>query len=159
MKKMLLALCLLPVTLAFAEPAPAAPSEDAVLKAVQLINQIPEDQLNETSDPAFSILRTLYDQDGPDFLTLRKVLGQASVRSGLNPSAECLLAGVISQRWDTFTLSGNLYLAGLKSANADLRDKARKKLVCFIQTAHIPVLIDLLKVPGTTCSPMKSCRK
>ena len=79
---------------------------------------------------------------------MRKLLGQATVRSGLNPSVKCLLAGVISQRWDTFTLSGNLYLAGLKSANADLRDKARKKLVSFIQPAHIPVLIDLLKVPG-----------
>ena len=129
-------------------PEPAANPQES-LKQIQLFNQIPEDQVSEKVDPGFSILRTLYDQDGPDFLTLRKLLGKADVRSqALNPSARCVLAGVISQRWDTFTLSGNLYLAGLRSANPDLRDKARKKLVCFIQPAHIPALIDLLKVPG-----------
>ena len=132
-----------------AEPAivPSDP-EAAVLKKIQLLNQVPEDQLSERVDPGFSLLRSLYDQDGPDFLTLRRILGKASVRSSLNPSTKCLLAGVISPRWDTFTLSGNLYLAGLKSANADLRDKARKKLANFIQPSHIPVLIALLKVPG-----------
>ncbi len=119
-----------------------------MLKQIQLLNQIPEEQLNEKTDPGFSILRSLYDHDGPDFLTLRKLLGKADVRSHLNPSAKCVLAGVISQRWDTFTLSGNLYLAGLRSSNPDLRDKARKKIVCFIQPAHIPALIDLMKIPG-----------
>jgi len=149
MKKAALILCLMPMAFLHAESAaPAANSEATILSEIQLINQIPEDQLSDKTDPAFSILRSLYDQDGPDFLMLRKLLGQATVRSGLNPSAKCLFAGIISQRWDTFTLSGNLYLAGLKSANADLRDKARKKLVSFIQPAHIPVLIDLLKVPG-----------
>jgi len=148
MRKTALVLCLLPITLLQAEPVAPGNSEDAVLRQIQLVNQIPEDQLNEKTDPGFSILRTLYDQDGPDFLTLRKLLGQANVRSTLNPSAKCLLAGVISQRWDTFTLSGNLYLAGLQSKNTELRDKARKKLVAFIQPAHIPALIDLLRVPG-----------
>ena len=79
-----------------ADPAPS--SDEGILKQIQLINQIPEDQLNDKSDPGFSLLRALYDQDGPDFLTLRKLLGKADVRSGLNPSARCLLAGVISQR-------------------------------------------------------------
>ncbi len=124
-------------------------ADDAsVLKQIQLLNQVPEDQLNEKTDPGFSILRSLYDQDGPDFLTLRKLVGKADIRSHLNPSARCVLAGVISQRWDTFALSGNLYLSGLQSKNPDLRDKARKKLVCFIQPAHIPALIDVLKIPG-----------
>jgi hypothetical protein len=149
MKKAALVLCLMPM--AFLQGAPAALAADleaAVLKQIQLLNQVPESQLSDKTDPGFSLLRSLYDQDGPDFLTLRKLLGKSSVRSGLNPSAKCLLAGVISQRWDTYVLSGNLYLAGLKSANPDLRDKARKKLVGYIQPAHIPVLIDLLKVPG-----------
>jgi len=149
MKKTALALCLIPMAFLHAEPtAPAADAEATVLKQIQLLNQVPEGQLNDKVDPGYSILRSLYDQDGPDFLTLRRLLGKATVRSGLNPSARCVLAGVISQRWDTFTLSGNLFLSGLKSANPDLRDKARKKLVNFIQPAHIPVLIDLLKVPG-----------
>jgi hypothetical protein len=122
--------------------------DDEILHLLQLINQVPEAQLNEKVDPAFSLLRTMYDHDGPDFLTLRRLLGQASVRSGLNPSARCLLAGIISQRWDTFTLSGNLYLSGLRSANPELREKARKKLIGFIQPAHIPALIELLPTPG-----------
>jgi len=125
-----------------------AAEDAAVLKQIQPLNQVPEDQLSEKADPGFSLLRTLYDLDSPDFLTLRKLLGKAEVRSRLNPSAKCVLAGVISQRWDTFTISGNLYLAGLSSANPDLRDKARKKLVNFIFPAHIPALIELLKVPG-----------
>ena len=129
-------------------PRPSRADEGAVLKQVERLNQVPEDQLSEKIDPGFSILRSLYDQDGPDYLVLRKLLGKASVRSALNPSAKCVLAGIISQRWDTFTLSGNLYLAGLQSANPDLRDKARKKLVCFIQPAHLPALVDLMKIPG-----------
>lgn len=123
--------------------------EAAVLRQIRLINQVPEDQLNEKADPGFSLIRGLYDSDGPDFLTLRQLLGQASIRGSLNPSARCVLAGVISQRWDTFSLSGNLYLSGLKSANADLREKSRHKLVSFIQPAHIPILIDMLKTRGT----------
>jgi hypothetical protein len=137
-----LALCL------FGSRIGRAADEAAVLKQIQLLNQVPPDQVNEKTDPGFSILRNLYDQDGPDFLTLRKLLMKSDIRSRLNPSARCVLAGVISQRWDTFSLSGNLYLAGLRSPNPDLRDKARKKIVCFIQPSHIPVLIDTLKVPG-----------
>ena len=118
------------------------------LKQIQFLNQCTEDQINETVDHAFSIMRAIYDLDSPDFFTLRKLLGKADIRKQLNPSARCVLAGVISQRWDTFTLSGNLYLAALQSRNPDLRDKARKKIVCFIQPAHIPALIDLLKISG-----------
>jgi hypothetical protein len=146
MKKMILAFCLFPMAFALAQPA--VNSEETILKQIQLINQIPEAELSEKTDPGFSLLKAIYDQDGPDFFTLRKLLGQAAVRSTLNPSSRCLLAGVISQRWDTFTLSGNLYLSGLKSANPDFRDKARKKLIGFIQPAHIPALIELLQTPG-----------
>jgi hypothetical protein len=127
MKKVIIALCVMSSALSFAEPV--ADHEEAVLKQIQLLNQVPEEQLSEKTDPGFSILKTIYDQDSPDFLTLRKLLGKAPIRAGLNPSARCLLAGVISQRWDTFALSGNLYLSGLKSANPDLRDKADRKSV------------------------------
>ena len=143
MKKIFLSLCMLPLVCSFAR------SDDATLsKQLDLLNQIPEEQLNEKIDPAFSILRSLYDQDGPDFLNLRALLGKADVRAHLNPSARCVLADVISQRWDTFSLSGSLFLSGLQSKNPELRDNARKKLIYFIQPAHIPALIDLLKVPG-----------
>jgi hypothetical protein len=125
-----------------------AGDERVVLKQMRLLNQIPETQLSDKTDPAFSILRSLYDEDGPDFLTLRRLLGRADIRARLNPSVRCVLGGVISQRWDAFALSGNLYLAGLRSPNPDLRDKARKKLVAFIQKQHIPELIELLKSPG-----------
>jgi hypothetical protein len=134
--------------LPYAMPFPVLADEAALLKQVQLLNQIPEEQLNEKADPCFSIMRSIYDQDGPDFLTLRSLLGQPSVRSQLNPSARCVLGNVISQRWDTFALSGILYLSGLQSKNPDLRDKARKKIACFIQPMHIPALIDLLRIPG-----------
>jgi hypothetical protein len=146
-----IAFCLLTFTLPKAAADPSASSADteaSILKEIQQLNQVPEDQVSDKADPGMSILRTIYDQDGPDFLTLRKLVGQSTVRSTLNPSVKCVLAGVVSQRWDAFTLSGNLYLAGLKSKNPDLRDKARKKLVNFIQPAHIPALIELLKVPG-----------
>jgi hypothetical protein len=138
------AIFLLPFSMPYAVQA----DEAAVLKQVNLLNRVPEADLTEKTDPGFSILRTLYDQDGPDFLLLRNLLGKAEVRAHLNPSTRCVLAGVISQRWDTFALSGNLYLSGLQSKNPDLRDKASKKLVCFIRPQHIPALIELLKVPG-----------
>lgn len=145
MKPVVLVLSILIGTMAFGAEVG---NDDAILKQIQLINQIPEDQLNDKADPGFSILRTLYDLDGPEFLTVRKLLGKASIRGPLNPGAKCLLAGILSQRWDSFSLAGNLYLAGLKSTNPDLRAKARTKLVAFIQPAHIPVLIDVLPTPG-----------
>jgi len=132
------------------EPLVAAPADNqaALLKQLQLLNQVPEDQLNEKTDPGFSILRSIYDIDGPDFLTLRRLIGMDTVRARLNPSARCVLAGILSQRWDTFVLSGNLWLAGLKSPNPELRNKARQRLVDFIEPAHIPELIDILRIPG-----------
>ena len=139
-----LAIFLLPFAMSVAVQA----NDASVLKQIELLNQVSQSQLNEKTDPGFSILRTLYDEDGPDFLVLRRLLGRADVRTGLNPSTRCVLAGVISQRWDAFTLSGNLYLSGLQSKNPDLRDKARKKLICFLGPAHIPALITLLKTPG-----------
>src|SRR5690242_9358867 len=102
--------------------AAAPDQEPAILQDIQRLNAAPPAELNDKVDPAFSILRDLYDKDGPDFLTLRKLLGQADVRGSLNPSAKGILAGVISQRWDTFALSGNLYLASLRSPNAEIRN-------------------------------------
>jgi hypothetical protein len=143
MKKSVLAFCLLALGCSFVRA-----DESPLIKQLQMLNQVPEEQLNEKVDPAFSILRSLYDQDGPDFLNLRTLLGKADIRAHLNPSARCVLADVISQRWDTFALSGSLYLTGLQSKNPDLRDRARKKLIGFIQPAHIPAVIDLLRIPG-----------
>lgn len=125
-----------------------AADERSILKHVQKLNLIPEDQLSDKIDPGYSVLRSIYDEDGPDFATLRRVLLKPEVRAKLNPSTRCVLAGVLSQRWDAFALTGNLYLAGLKSRNPDLRDKARRKVVCFIQNQHIPELIDMLSVSG-----------
>src|SRR5437016_6269010 len=138
------AIFLLPLALSLA----LAGDEAGLTQQLTLLNQIPEMQLNEKLDPCFSIIRAIYTKDGPDFLTLRSLLGRAEVRSHLNPSSRCVLANVLSQRWDTFTLSGNLYLSALQSKNPDLRDKARQKLVWFIQPAHLPALIELLRVPG-----------
>ncbi len=128
------------------EPLP--PNAAAVLKQIQLLNQVPQGQINDGTDPAYSILKTIYDIDGPDFLTVKKLLIRPTVRNHLNASAQCILAGIVSLRWDTFTLSGNLYLEGLRSPNAELGAKARKRLIHFIQPTHIPQLIELLSVPG-----------
>jgi hypothetical protein len=146
----LLVICLYPFSSSLASVSAEEPAsnEAALVKQLQLLNEAPQDQLNEKTDPGFSILRSIYDIDGPDFLTLRKLLGTATVRTRLNPSAKCILAGVISQRWDTFALSGNLWLAGIRSPNLELRNKARRRLISFIQPAHIPELINILPIPG-----------
>lgn len=147
---------------AAAEPlstAPATPAaetklpnmtdkEAALYQQLRSLNQIPEDQLNEKTDPAMSILKSLYDPEDPDFSALKKLLGRADVRGPLNPSAKCVLANILSKRWDCFSLAGNLWLAGLRSANPEFRAKARQQLATFIQSPHIPVLIDMLKTPG-----------
>src|SRR4029077_2849615 len=36
----------------------------------------------------------------------------------------------------------------IQSTNPDVRSAARQKLIGFIQPAHIPVLINILKIPG-----------
>lgn len=123
-------------------------SQVELLHQLRLLNQVPETQLDEKVDPAFAIIRGIYDSDGPDFLTLRKLMAEASIRSTLNPSAKSVLAGILSTRWDSFALSGNLWLASLGSPNESIRMKARKKLVQFIQPAHIPALIEMLGMPG-----------
>lgn len=130
-------------------PHAAHAAEDRkILTYINRLNQISEEQISDKTDPAYSLLRSIYDEDGPDFSSLRRLLGKAEVRSRLNPSVRCVFAGVISQRWDAFELSGSLYLSGLKSRNPDLRDKARRKMAAFIQTKHVPELIELLNVPG-----------
>ena len=98
----------------YAFPAHAA-TDAQVMKLISRLNQVQEEQLSDKTDPGFSILRSLYDTDGPDFLTLRKLLGKQDVRARLNPSARCVLAGILSQRWDSYALAGNLYLSGLQS--------------------------------------------
>lgn len=128
--------------------AASSSNDQAILKQLNQLNQVAQSELNERTDPGFAILKSIYDTDGPEFLSLRKLVSQASVRSTLNPTVKCVVANILSQRWDTFPLCGNLWLAGLQSPNPDWRAKARKKLVAFIQPAHIPELIDLMRVPG-----------
>ncbi len=131
-------------------PASAPGSVDnqaELLRQLRLLNQIPEEQLNEKVDPAFSIVRTIYDTDGPEFMQLRQLLGQAAIRQTLNASAKSVVAGILSNRWDSFALAGNLWLASLGSPNEEIRNKARKKLVQFIQPAHVPALIEMLAMP------------
>ncbi len=135
-------------------PTPAVPasalseSENALYEQVRLLNQIPDEQLDDQVDPTLSILRKIYDQDGPLYPYLKKLLGRADVRGPLRPGTKAVLASLLSERWDTFNLSGNLWLAALNSPNVELRRRARQRLVSFIQPAHLPVLINLLKVPG-----------
>ncbi|HVO32699.1 MAG TPA: hypothetical protein VMU17_02215 [Elusimicrobiota bacterium] len=140
------------------EPAPdggqtaAGASDAAVLQALQQLNEVPQNQVNEKTDPVLGILKALYTADGPDFMTLRKVIGKSDIRSTLNPTTRGVVANILSARWDTFSISGNLYLAALRSPNAEIRDKAQRKLVNFIQPAHIPALIDMLPAPGANVS-------
>lgn len=137
----------------------AAGSEEDVLRQLTMLNQIPEADLHEKSDPAYSVLKKIYDLDAPDFLTLRTLVGRAGVRKTLNPSARVVCANIISQRWDSFVLSGNLYLAGLNSRNLELREKAQGRLAQFIQPAHLPVLIDTLKTPGPNVAALDVLRE
>jgi hypothetical protein len=62
MRKIGFAACLMSLMFVYAEAAPV--SEDQLLKQIQLINQIPEGQLSDKTDPAFSILKSIYDEDG-----------------------------------------------------------------------------------------------
>jgi hypothetical protein len=129
--------------------APALTGNDAkVYDLLQSLNKIPEDQLNEKTAPAAGYLDDLSDLDGPDYASLKRVMGRADVRGPINPSLKGVLAGLLSNRFDCFKLAGNLWLAALRSPNPDTRAKARIRLVEFIQPAHIPALINLLKVPG-----------
>lgn len=134
------------------EPPGVPPvSDDKEVRLLALIhdlNQIPQGQLSEKVDPALGILRSMYDLDGPAFQLLRKLLGTADVRAPLNPSARAVFAGLLSQRWDSFTLAGNLWLGALSSENPEYRLRARQRLPGFIQPAHIPALIHWLKKPG-----------
>lgn len=127
--------------------APAASANDAVLAQIQKLNQIPEDQLSDKMDPCLSILRTLNDIDGPEFLATRTMAARQDVRATLTPGARAVLAGLLGPRWDAFNIAGNLWLGGLKSSNTELQEKARRKLVQFAQPSYIPVLIQMLSVP------------
>ena len=122
--------------------------ESALYEQVRLLNQVPEEQMNDQSEPVLSILRKIYDKDGTLFPNLKKLLGRAEVRGPLKPGTKALVATLLSDRWDTFNLSGNLWLAALQTPNSGLRGRAQLRLVSFVQPAHIPVLINLLKVPG-----------
>lgn len=137
---------------------PISSKEKELYRQLRMLNQISEEELSEKVDPGFSILKKIYDLDSPDFLEYRKLLGRADVRKTLNPSVRAISAGIISQRWDSFTLSGNLYLSGLRSKNQEFRDKSRQKLVSFIQPAHIPELIEILKVPGPNVAAVEVLR-
>ncbi len=129
-------------------PAPIPPSLAKLNDLVQALNLIPEEQVTEKSGPSHTLLEQIRQEDGPDFVKLKQWVGRADVRKALNPSAKGVLATLVSPRWEGFNLAGNLWLAALKSANSDIRAKARKQLVYYIQPAHIPVLINILKEPG-----------
>ena len=144
---MLMAVLALP-TFAAKKPAPGPSAQDAaVLEQIKALNQIPEAELNESSDPTLPALRKIIDIDGPEFLRVRRLAGQAAVRAPLNPGTRALLAGLVSPRWDAYAIAGSLWLSALRTTNEDLREKARRKMVQFIQPGHIPELIRLLNDP------------
>src|SRR4029077_18273029 len=126
-------------------PPGPSPLENNVYILLQSLNKIPEDQLNEKAALAVPLMEQLRSADGPEYLKVRILLARTDVRKMLNPGVKFLLAGLLAPRWDSFSIAGNLYLAALKSANTDFRSRARQKLVGFIQPAHIPVLISILK--------------
>lgn len=130
------------------QPAPMSGKDAKVFDVLKALNQIPQEQVSEKTAPAVTVVQTLYDLDAPDFSTLRRLLARADVRGNVNPTVKALLAGILSTRWDCYSLAGNLWLGALRSPNPDARTKARVHLVNFIQPAHIPVLINLLKTPG-----------
>jgi|GEM_PF-1994631 hypothetical protein len=129
-------------------PAGLTSQELPVYKLVMQLNEVSEVQVNERTEPAYSILRAINDADGPAYTQLRRIIGRSTVRAALNPTAKAVFAGLLSDKSDSFSLAGNLWLAALRSANPDYKLKARQKLVEFIQPAHIPVLISILKIPG-----------
>jgi len=49
---------------------------------------------------------------------------------------------------DGFNIAGNLYLAALMSTNSEPAFESTSEAHCFIQPAHIPVLINILNTPG-----------
>lgn len=142
-----LTLALLLGGLMLARPAMSAVSEQAVLAQMQQLNAIPEDQMDEKMDPALSILRKLIDMDGPEFLTVRRLAGKAEVRGPMTPATRAVIAGIVSPRWDAYSLAGNLWLSALKTPNDGLREKARRKMIQFVQPSHVPELINQLKSP------------
>jgi hypothetical protein len=136
-------------TLPIVQPALPVPSAHAkTYELLQALNQLPQNQLTEKSGPIFSILESLRTEDGPEYMKLRVLLARADIRKTLNPGAKGIFAGLIFQRWDAFNLAGNLWLGALQSTNTEVQSRARQQVVNFIQPAHIPVLINLLKIPG-----------
>jgi hypothetical protein len=131
-----------------AQPLPMPSAHAKTYEILQGLNQIPESQLTDKAGQIHTLLEALRAEDGPEYLILRRLLARADIRKELNPGVKGLLAGILSQRWDAFTLAGNLWLAALRSTNVDLQVRARQQLVHFIQPTHVPVLIDLLKTPG-----------
>ncbi len=127
---------------------PIPPQLEKVHQWVIALNQTPESELLDLSGPAAQAIENLRGEDGPDFSRLRLLLGRADVRKALHPDTKGVLADLLSSRWDAFTLTGNLYLGALQSRNPDIRSRSRRRLAHFIQPAHVPVLISLLKVPG-----------
>lgn len=127
---------------------PVPPSLTKLNDLVQALNLIPEDQITEKSGPGYTLLEQVRQEDGPDYVKLKQLIARADIRKALNPSTKGTLATLVSPRWEGFNLAGNLWLAALKSSNADIRAKARRQLVYYIQPPHIPVLINILKEPG-----------
>jgi len=146
MLSLLISLIVLPI---WSASTPEADKKDAaIVKALRSLNDIPEEQQDDKHDPVLSILRRLNDLDGPEYLSLRRLLGQASIRSTLKSGTRAILATLVSPRWDAYNVAGSLWLGGLRTTNADLRERASRKMIQFLQPAHIPVLIDMLKTPS-----------
>ncbi len=123
---------------------------ESLNKQIRRLNDVPEAMINDRTEPTRSFLLMIHESDAPAYSGLRRILAEAPVRASLNPTTKAVFAGILSDRYDTFTLAGNLWLAALRSANPDYQARARQRLVGFIQPAHIPILIDMLKVPGAS---------
>jgi len=132
----------------FGASVPPLSAEDrAVLKQIELLNNIPEAELNESVDPTLSVMRAIIDLDSPEYLRVRKLAAIPAVRGPLTPGARALLAELISPRWDAYNIAGSLWLAALRTPNTDLRSKAQKKFLQFVEGVHVPELIRLLSDP------------
>ncbi len=138
----------LPLHAATPQPPSSPPADTKLFQILDALNQVPEDRLTEKAGPALPFLEQLRSEDGPSYATLKTLLGRGEVRKRLNPGVKGLMAERVAPRWDAFVLAGNLWLAALQSANPDISAKARQQLPNFIQSAHIPVLISILKKPG-----------
>jgi len=125
----------------------ATVDDSVVLRLLDQLNHIPETNIDDQKPPTLTVLKTLYDVDGPEFLRLRRLVGKAAVRRKLNPTVKAEVGEILSQRWDTFVICGNLFLSGMRSPNRAMRELARRKLIIFFHPAFVPEIIHQLQDP------------